>query len=247
MDKIAIISDIHGCLVSLETVMKDIEKRGINKIFCLGDLVAKGSMPKEAIEVIKEKCEVVLKGNCDDVVSQRCVTQEHFWNREKIGEKNVKYLISLPMTHEFYISGQKVILMHTSPKSLYDYINLYNIDNTLENQMDRLFEENGADIAIFGHVHRFFMCRKGEKSVISDGCVSNGCDIVKNEEEQVQYASYLILEGKYGEKENILPISFEFVKIPYDYRKEISNLEKSDMPNKDMAIKELKSGKYVAR
>ena len=88
MDKIAIISDIHGCLVSLETVMKDIEKRGINKIFCLGDLVAKGSMPKEAIEVIKEKCEVVLKGNCDDVVSQRCVTQEHFWNREKIGEKN---------------------------------------------------------------------------------------------------------------------------------------------------------------
>ena len=32
MEKIAIISDVHGNITALETVIKDIENRGISKI-----------------------------------------------------------------------------------------------------------------------------------------------------------------------------------------------------------------------
>ena len=56
MEKIAIISDIHGNLVALEEVLKDIKSRNINHICCLGDLVAKGSQPKETIELVKKEC-----------------------------------------------------------------------------------------------------------------------------------------------------------------------------------------------
>ena len=45
MEKIAIISDIHGNLEAFKTIIKDIEKRGINRIFCLGDIIGKGSHP----------------------------------------------------------------------------------------------------------------------------------------------------------------------------------------------------------
>ncbi len=62
MDKIAIISDVHGNLVSLKTVINDIKSQNIKHIFCLGDLVAKGSQPRESIELIKKECEVVIKG-----------------------------------------------------------------------------------------------------------------------------------------------------------------------------------------
>ena len=41
MTKIAIISDIHGNITALETVLKDIEARNINKIYCLGDYLLK--------------------------------------------------------------------------------------------------------------------------------------------------------------------------------------------------------------
>lgn len=37
MEKIAIISDIHGSCVACEKVIESIRKRGIKKIFCLGD------------------------------------------------------------------------------------------------------------------------------------------------------------------------------------------------------------------
>lgn len=60
MEKIAIISDIHANITALGKVLEDIEKRKINKIFCLGDSVVKGASPEKAIDLLREKCEVML-------------------------------------------------------------------------------------------------------------------------------------------------------------------------------------------
>ena len=65
MERIAVISDIHGNLEALKTVLKDIEDRRVDKIICLGDIIAKGRHFHECIELIKEKCDVVIQGNCD--------------------------------------------------------------------------------------------------------------------------------------------------------------------------------------
>ena len=43
MSSIAVISDIHGNLEALKSVLEDIKKRNIEKIICLGDIIAKGS------------------------------------------------------------------------------------------------------------------------------------------------------------------------------------------------------------
>lgn len=68
MDKIAIISDIHGNITALEAVLKDIKNREINRIFCLGDCVTKCTHPDLVIDKIREICDVILIGNCDYVV-----------------------------------------------------------------------------------------------------------------------------------------------------------------------------------
>ena len=59
MEKIALISDIHSNIVALNAVLDDIEERNITKIYCLGDLVLKGSSPCEVVDLIREKCEIV--------------------------------------------------------------------------------------------------------------------------------------------------------------------------------------------
>ncbi|GGF86813.1 hypothetical protein GCM10010916_00180 [Paenibacillus abyssi] len=41
MERIAIISDIHGNIPALEAVLNNIAARLITRIFCLGDLVGK--------------------------------------------------------------------------------------------------------------------------------------------------------------------------------------------------------------
>lgn len=49
--RIAIISDIHGNLEALKATLENIEKRNVDKIICLGDIIAKGVHSKECIEI----------------------------------------------------------------------------------------------------------------------------------------------------------------------------------------------------
>lgn len=249
MEKIAIISDVHGCYVSLKAVLDDIEKRNIKRIFMLGDLVAKGSQPEKTIDLIKEKCEIVIKGNCDDIVGEKGTTAEHFWNKEKIGKERQEYLASLPEYYDFYMSGLNIRLLHASPKSMYNSINIYNITENINNEIEEMFADiNGIvpNVVIFGHIHSPFMYRLDNKMLINTGSVSNSCDIVTKNNETNLMSSYLIIEGEYNSKE-VASISYEIVRLPYEYEKEIENLKNSDMPNKEMAIEEIITGIYKAR
>ena len=69
MDRIAIISDIHGNLEALKSVLNDIKKRNIDNIYCLGDIIAKGSHQQECVDLIRNSCEVIIKGNCDEYLT----------------------------------------------------------------------------------------------------------------------------------------------------------------------------------
>lgn len=122
--KIAIISDIHGNLEALKATLKDIEKRKVDKIMCLGDIIAKGVHQKECIELIKENCEIVIQGNCDKHFStehddiEQMPEQEQKrikWNQSLITEEDRNYLLKLPYSYEFYLSGSLVRLFHATP------------------------------------------------------------------------------------------------------------------------------------
>lgn len=62
MDRIAVISDIHGNWPACEAVLEDIASRGISRVFCLGDLIGKGPSPSEVLDAVRQRCEVVVRG-----------------------------------------------------------------------------------------------------------------------------------------------------------------------------------------
>ena len=47
LERIALISDVHGNLTALQAVLADIDARGITRIFNLGDYVGKGPRGSE--------------------------------------------------------------------------------------------------------------------------------------------------------------------------------------------------------
>lgn len=69
MNQIAIISDIHGNLEALKSVLAEIKERKINTIICLGDIIAKGTHFKECLKLVQVHCNIVLRGNCDEYFS----------------------------------------------------------------------------------------------------------------------------------------------------------------------------------
>lgn len=81
MEKIAIISDIHGNLPGLQTVMADIEACGCNRIICLGDMVDGGDYNDEVVRFIRDNQIASVRGNHDE------------WNDIELS-KDVKYFLS---------------------------------------------------------------------------------------------------------------------------------------------------------
>lgn len=246
MDRIALISDIHSNIVALNSVLKDIEERGITKIYCLGDIVLKGSSPCEVLDIIREKCEVIIKGNCDDYA----VNADNFhkkWYHEKLGSERVSFLDSLPMYYDIYMSGSHIRLFHASK----DNLNYRVLDtSSVEEKLSLFNDENNniPDIVIYADIHKQYLEKIQNKTLINIGSVGNPLEIsLPNVEadnmEELTQAHYCILEGYLNEMEK-KPFSVQFVRVPYDIEKELRFAKENGCPSFEPYELELLRGKY---
>lgn len=258
MEKIAIISDIHGNLESLKAVLNDIKERNIDKIICLGDIIAKGSNSHECVELIKSNCDIILRGNCDEYFTSNidlsCKTKQEVdwinWNKSKLTPEDAEYLSNLPYCFEFYMSGRLVRLFHATPEKVNDFVG--NIDN-----IDRLYKlflpskntnsNKMADVIIYGHIHIPFLQRIYNRTIINTGSVGNSIDVFRNDKKDgnvknTTVANYLIISGNYNSKDIDEKISYELVSVPYDIEKELaSNIDNINMSSYE---EEIRNGKY---
>lgn len=64
---LGLISDIHGNLAALKAVLEDMERRGAERIICLGDVVGYGPYPGECLDLV-QRCGCVLMGNHEEAL-----------------------------------------------------------------------------------------------------------------------------------------------------------------------------------
>ncbi len=247
--KIAIISDIHGNLEALKTTFEDIQKRKVDKIICLGDIIMKGVHSKECLQLVREKCDIVLRGNCDRHFSQEHENIEEFpeqeqkrikWMRETLSDEDRRYLYNLPYSYEFYMSGSFVRLFHAMPEA--DNKAVLNVDS-IQTKLKMFYpssntiSQNIADVIIYGHIHHPYLDRLYNKTLINVGSVGNSFDAIRNPEKdsnvlETTRANYLIIEGEFGSKEYNSEISYQFIRVPYNIQKELEdeylNIEKEN-------------------
>ncbi len=256
--KIAIISDIHANLEALKSVLKDIESRNINKIYCLGDIIAKGSHPKECIDLVNEKCEIVLRGNCDEYftsdidLSNKTVQEINRikWNKSMLDDEAIKYLTNLPFCYEFYMSGRLIRLVHAHPEKIDKFAgNIDSIKNiySLVLPSDNTVSDEKADVLIYGHLHTPYVQKMYNRYIINTGSVGNAVDVFRNPSKDgnlknTTVANYLILSGNLDSKNIDETFSFELVSVPYDIDKEINN--SNGNIELESYAEELRSGMY---
>lgn len=258
MDRIAIISDIHGNLEALKSVLDDIKERNINRIFCLGDIIAKGTHQQECVDLVKAKCEVLIKGNCDEYFTSdidlstknQSEINRITWNKNKLNDETKKYLNNLPYCYEFYMSGRLVRLVHAHPEKIDKFVG--NID-----KLDRLYKlflpssntisNEKADVLIYGHIHTPYVQKIYNRMIINTGSVGNAIDVFRNDEKDgniknTTIANYLIISGNFDSKNIDEKISYELVSVPYDIDKELN--DNNDNIEFESYKEELKKGKY---
>lgn len=236
MDRIAIISDIHGNLPALEAVLGDIKERGISRIICLGDIAGKGPSSEAAVDIIKESCEIVVKGNWDYLISEVYDSDFLLWHRSKLRSSQIEFMAKLPTYTEFYFSGRLVRLCHAAAENMFHRI--YSNDSQ-EDKLKLFAPPSGktleTDVFGYGDIHSAYVQNFRGKTIFNVGSVGNPLELTQ--------ASYGIIEGKYGSKE-ISGSSIMLVRVPYDVEESIRQAEASGMPEIDEYADELRTARY---
>jgi protein phosphatase len=240
MEKIAIISDIHGNMPAFETVFKDIRKRDIKRIFCLGDLAGKGPHGEKAVDICRETCEAVTMGNWDFTIAEGDgpAFLELPWHRERLGAKRLDYLKNLPYSIDFYLSGRKVRLFHASQKGVFHRVQSFGPEEAHQAMFTNTdFTGDGflPDTVGYGDIHHTFYKSHDGKVLFNAGSVGNALD--------EPTAAYIILEGNYGEKEKSY-FSIQIIRLPYDIELAIRYAQEEEMPGIEPYAAELRTAVY---
>lgn len=152
--KFAIISDIHSNLHAFEAVLGEIEARGADRIFALGDLVGYNAFPHEVLERIRTRNIPSIMGNHDIVCCGRenpiwfndVAKQAALWTRRSLSEAERTFLGELPSEERI---AKTLYAVHGSPVSRDDYLmDLMDALNCFQHLPDPKIE-----ICFYGHTH----------------------------------------------------------------------------------------------
>jgi predicted phosphodiesterase len=252
MDRIAVISDVHGNVTALRAVLADIEARGITRVVNLGDVVGKGPRGSEAVQLTREACEVTVRGNWDAFIARHAVHEFAVgqWTRDELSDADLAWLAALPATCEFLISGRRVRLFHASQASEFVRVRVRHSDEEFRGMFTNTdftgafraghATEGGAlpDVVGYGDIHSAYLKASEGLTLFNVGATGNPLDGPS--------APYVILEGVAGSREPA-PFSVNFARVPYDIQAEISVARKLGMPEADAYARELLDGTYRGR
>lgn len=221
--KFAIISDIHGNMLALRSVLEDIKSNNVDKIFCLGDLAMAGPDPNKTIEFVKTQNWTIIQGNTDKMIAN---FSEDLFEKlssvapimanalkqdvEEISNENIEYLKNLPENKSVELEGLKILLVHGSPRKNDE--NIY--PNLPANEIEEMIKNVDETVIFCGHTH--IPCgyqTESKKSIINVGSI--GRPFIEKPD-----ACYVLAEINNGE------LSIEHRMIDYD-RITASNVLKS--------------------
>ena len=187
MTRVAVITDIHANLPALEAALQAIDAFGVDGLYCGGDLVGYGPHPNEVCRLIEGRGIPTIYGNYDyaigrDLEDCGCayVTQHDrdlgqlsvAWTLAHTDQPSKDFMSRLPFDRRFEFGGQRVRLVHGSPRKVNEYL--------FEDKPARTFERIAAgadcDVLVFGHTHKPWIHNYGGVLFVNCGSIGKPKD-----------------------------------------------------------------------
>lgn len=161
MTRTAILSDIHGNLSALESVLEDVAGQSVDRIVCLGDVIGYGPNPCDCLDQAME-FDFCILGNHDssalfdpegfNVAAEQAI----FWTRSQLesgadgpeaSRKRMQFLCDMPRT----VREGNTLFVHGSPRQpTNEYV--FPEDTQNSKKMEKLFSMI-PHLCFQGHTH----------------------------------------------------------------------------------------------
>jgi len=178
MIKVGVISDIHGNMEALNSVLDDIEKNGIKRILLLGDLAIMGPEPNETVTFIRSlfsKYDLeIIQGNTDLFILDdelpdvpEFAKNSIIYAKETLTQENKEFLKILPQIKSIKIGETTILMTHGSPRK--------NNENILPGknieEIKPMIEGVKETLILCGHTHLPAGYQIENKTVVNVGSV----------------------------------------------------------------------------
>ncbi len=231
--KYAIISDVHSNLEALECAFAEIQKRKVDQIVCLGDVVGYGTNPSECLKSVRESSKEIIMGNHDQAIED-IELRNYFndWAREAIEwtagvlsaeeKKQIRNFLPLMIDQK-----RNITWAHGSPNEPEEFHYLFR-----ETDVKPSFKILETDFCFFGHTHipslfarkthearyltaGFYRLAKGERYLINPGSVGQPRD-------RDPRLSFALFDSD--------DLTLEVVRLDYDNKKAAEKIRKAGLP-----------------
>ncbi len=237
--RVAVIADLHGNLISLNTVLADIAADTIDQLVCLGDVAGLGPHPREVTRRLRDLGCPVVMGNADEFLldpsrlgpdrhpeadeTLRRMHEMERWAAEQLEPEDLAYLRTFQPTVETSLGDGTFLLgYHGSPRSNRDEIRGATPDGELAEKLDG----RRAAVMAGGHTHEQFVRRLDRAIVINPGSVGLPWESVAGGEgRNPPWAEYAVVSHEGGR------LSVELRRVPVDLEAIRGALLESGMPH----------------
>ncbi len=135
--RLALFGGIYSNYLAVQAALADVKRRGVDAIYCLGDLGAFGPHPDRVFPLLKENNVVCIRGNYDDSLARdlpdcQCgytdprdnhfarISYEYTFANTSLAHR--KLLGTLPAEIRLELGSKKVLLCHGSPRQMNEFL-----------------------------------------------------------------------------------------------------------------------------
>lgn len=171
--RIALIADIHGNHIALETVLARIDASGVDLIICLGDVAMIGPQPDEVLTTLRNRGIPTVLGNTDAWIFDEKTDDPDIptlpsWGRSRISAENIEFARSFKPTIEIALPGdQSLLACHATPRN-YDEVL---IASTPRAELNEMLGGVESTLVVGGHTHVQFVRQFGQQRFVNPGSV----------------------------------------------------------------------------
>jgi putative phosphoesterase len=187
VERVAVITDIHGNLPALQAALARIDELGVDATYCGGDLVGYGPHPNEVCALIAERAIPTIHGNYDYAIGRdledcgcayvtphdRAIGQLSVdWTLAHTDRASKDFMRALPFDLRFAVGETAVHLVHGSPRKVNEYL----FADKPATLYERLAAAEDAGVLVFGHTHKPWVREYGGVLFVNCGSVGKPKD-----------------------------------------------------------------------
>ena len=136
-DRIALLGGIYNNYLALEAAIVDARRRGVDGVYCLGDMGAFGPYPDRVFPLLHEHDVVCIQGNYDDSIGNQlddCQCGYTDPRDNQFAELSYRYTAAncsaefkrwmgdLPTRRRVRVGERELLLVHGSPRRVNDFL-----------------------------------------------------------------------------------------------------------------------------